>query len=349
MTALRDWIKQNQVLAFYLIVFVISWPAMFLAFFAFRTNVGLQSLFGILATFSPAVIALMISAVAKPARDARRRSSRRAIFVGAWLFSWVVQFLYTWQIHGIGVTPQVIIPSGLVALLPGWLISCAVSRIRGVKELFGTLLRPRGHWLWYLLALFIVPAVQVIGVGITTLVGGEVSGPVTGMSVWPAFVLISLTFLHGFLVSGGVNEETGWRGFVLPRLQARYPVIVAAAVVWLFWALWHLPYDFGRDLPLEIILQNRVLFNFIWSVLMVWLYNRTRGSLLAPAMFHPAMNASGDTLPATDAATVIFILLAAGVFIGDRMWKKLPADSPAVYRYPVAATGPLPARSADLR
>jgi membrane protease YdiL (CAAX protease family) len=152
------------------------------------------------------------------------------------------------------------------------------------------------------------------------------------MSTSGAFVLISLTFLHGFFMTGGINEETGWRGFALPRLQARYPVIVAVVVVWFFWALWHIPYDLGTGTPLESILLNRILHNFVFAVILAWLYNRTNGSLMAPAIFHPAMNAFGDALPRTDASTAILVAVAIVAIMTDRMWEKLPADSRAVTR-----------------
>jgi membrane protease YdiL (CAAX protease family) len=174
--------------------------------------------------------------------------------------------------------------------------------------------------------------VQLIGAGITVLLGGEVTSPLDEHSVSGLAALIILSFLYGALVSGGVNEETGWRGFVLPRLQRKYPVLVAIIIVWFFWALWHIPYDIGTGTPLSAILLNRILFNFIWTVLMVWLYNRTRGSLLAPVLFHPAMNTFGDLLPRTDITTWMFALMVVVLVIHERMWVRLPDDHPAVYR-----------------
>ncbi len=331
MSKFADWIKRHQVPGFYLLVFGISWPAMIMLFFVVPSNAALQALFGLTAVFSPALVALMISAIAKPAPRQGERASRWVVFVGAWLLSWAVLSLHACKVRGAAPEPQIIIPTGLVALLPGWLISCAYSRIPGVKGLFGTLLMPRGPGLWYLVAVFAVPLVQIAGAGVTFLAGGEVDLGLRDFSLGHSVVLTGLVFLHGFLVAGGINEESGWRGFVLPRLQARFPVIVAIAIVWFFWALWHVPYDIGMGTPLESILLNRILHNFVFAVFMAWMYNRTRGSLLAPALFHPAMNTFGDTLPRTDAATVLFVTLAIAVILRDRMWQKLPEDNQSVY------------------
>jgi membrane protease YdiL (CAAX protease family) len=239
--------------------------------------------------------------------------------------------LHTWVIRDVPLAPAVIVPTAIVALLPAWLISCALSRITGVRELFATLLRPKGSVLWYIAAIAIVPCIQLAGVGVTLLFGGDVTMGFDNRSAGEAVLLAGLTFLNGLLVSGGINEETGWRGFVLPRLQARYPVIVAITIVWFFWALWHIPYDLHRQIPVEGILMNRIVFNFVFALLMAWLFNRTGGSLLAPVLFHPAMNTFGDMLPRTDAGTVLLLLLVAGVILHDRMWRRLPESSGAVY------------------
>jgi len=326
-----NWIRRHQVLSFFLLVFAISWPAMFIIFYALPDNAALQAPFGLLATFSPVLIALALSALTDVRPRVPRSAARWWVFAAAWTLSWAVLVLHTWQVRGLAPEPNIIVFSALVALLPGWLISGALSRRPGVRELFATLLRPRGNWLWYVLALGLVPVIQMAGAAITLLMGGEVESELRGHSFAEGAVLITLVFLHGFFMAGGINEETGWRGFVLPRLQACMPVMAAVAILWFFWALWHIPYDVGRGLPTESIVQNRIFLNFIWTVLMVWLYNRTRGSLLAPVLFHPAMNAFGSYLPRTDAGTAILIVLALLVIWRERMWQTLPAAHPAVF------------------
>ncbi len=79
------------------------------------------------------------------------------------------------------------------------------------------------------------------------------------------------------------------------------------------------------------MLVNRTLYMFIFSVLFSWVYNRTKGSILAPALFHPSMNAFGNNLPFTTAGTILFAALAVFAILYDRMWKKLPDGDPAVY------------------
>jgi membrane protease YdiL (CAAX protease family) len=105
---------------------------------------------------------------------------------------------------------------------------------------------------------------------------------------------------------------------------------VAAGIVWFFWALWHLPYDLGRGIPVGQMLENRLFWNLLFSILMAWLYNRTNGSILAPALFHPAMNAFGNQFSLTIAGRVLFIGLTIFAIVYDRMWEKLPEDSLAV-------------------
>jgi membrane protease YdiL (CAAX protease family) len=168
--------------------------------------------------------------------------------------------------------------------------------------------------------------------GTTHLLGGEAEFYLANMTFWDAAIYLLLECLKGFLLTGGINEESGWRGFALPRLQARYPVIVAAGIVWFFWALWHLPYDLGRGDSIGWILENRLFWTLLVAILMTWLYNRTNGSLLAPALFHPVMNAFGNVFSKTPTLRVLLLGLAIFAIVYDRMWRKLPGDSPATYR-----------------
>ena len=97
--------------------------------------------------------------------------------------------------------------------------------------------------------------------------------------------------------------------------------------------MWHLPFDIGTGVETSWILINRLLFNsLLFSILMAWLYNRTNGSMLAPVLFHAAMNAFGNQFSVTTASVVLFIILAVVAVVSDRMWKRLSPNHPAVYK-----------------
>ena len=66
------------------------------------------------------------------------------------------------------------------------------------------------------------------------------------------------------------------------------------------------------------------------SIIMAWLYNRTNGSILAPAIFHPAMNTFGNQFTVTNVGRVLILCLTISVIIYDRMWERLPEESLAV-------------------
>jgi hypothetical protein len=208
---------------------------------------------------------------------------------------------------------------GALAALPAFTAARAFSRVQGIRRHFRSLVVPRGNVVWYIVALLTFPTIQLAGAGVARLLGSQFT---LTASVDPS--VAPLLFLQGFFFSGGINEESGWRGFALPRLQARYSPLAAALIVWVFWALWHLPADLASGDSVSSILTNRLFFNAMWSILFMWVFNRTNGSVLAPAVFHPAMNTSGTLLPRTDAATVLFAALVLAVILTGRMWRRLP-------------------------
>jgi membrane protease YdiL (CAAX protease family) len=214
------------------------------------------------------------------------------------------------------------------------MISSVYARKPGIRKHFSTLLKPRGLVLWYLVVFLIFPGVQLLDMGIIRLLGGKVYFKLAGSGFESAAIFLTLEFIHGFLMTGGINEESGWRGFALPRLQARYQVIVSVGIIWFFWALWHIPYDIGRGDRLAWILENRLVWTLVFAILLTWLYNRTKGSILAPALLHPALNTFGNNLGSGEFVNYLFIGLAIIVIVTDRMWKKLPSNHPAVYQVP---------------
>ena len=333
MNKVTDWIRRHHVLAFFILAYAMSWPLLLLYYYGFHGNPAVGALLEPLVVFSPALMAMLVSGIAEPLPKHEGSRSRWIAFLLSWLVSAPILILYAFKIYGVELGAAVIVYS-IIAFFPAWVLSSAYARTPGIRKLFSTLLKPRGPVLWYLVVFLIFPGIQLLEMGITHLLGGEVRSHLADLGLEGAAISLLLEFLKGFLLTGGINEESGWRGFALPRLQARYPVIVAALIVGFFWALWHLPYDIGRSIPVGEMLKNRLFWNLLFAILMAWLYNRTKGSILAPALFHPAMNAFGDNLPVTPITQCLFVAVAVLAIVSDRMWKKLPPDDPAVYQTP---------------
>jgi membrane protease YdiL (CAAX protease family) len=214
-------------------------------------------------------------------------------------------------------------------MLPAFVVSRAFSRVASMRRYLSTLLRPRGRIGWYLLALLGFPAIHLLGNAIARLIG-RASPPSDGAGL-ELIAFAVLEFLSVLFFSGGINEESGWRGFALPRLQAVHAPLVANLILWFFWAAWHLPIDlveFSREWH---VINRLVLLPFV-TILFGWVYNRTQGGILAPALFHASMNSLNvlmDVFPVTTAGGALLVALGLLAIVYDRMWERPPADTPS--------------------
>ena len=98
----------------------------------------------------------------------------------------------------------------------------------GLKDLFARMRRVRFPLRWY--TALLVPPVLVLSVLFCL---GTFESPVYA----PNRFWIGVTFglLAGFL------EEIGWTGLAYAKLRRRFAVLPAAAILGLFWGLWHAP------------------------------------------------------------------------------------------------------------
>jgi membrane protease YdiL (CAAX protease family) len=280
--------------------------------------------------FSPVLSGIIITTLTST--DKKKYSDKTQWIV--FLITWLVAFIISWQTRfrydnfAVEITN-----AGLRAMIAAFIVSFIFSRNVKLTEYLSTILRARGNIVWYLVALFTFPVIHILGNSITWLIDSTANQANNTEFIDVIFRTV-ITFFSVLFFSGGLNEETGWRGFALPRLQSRFCPLIACIIIWVFHLIWELPGDViftGAAWPMI----SRLVWMPSWSILFVWVYNRTNGSILAPIIFHASMNSMNTLsalLPPTDAGTIILVGFALFVIIFEKMWKKLPNEHLAVYQ-----------------
>jgi uncharacterized protein len=104
-------------------------------------------------------------------------------------------------------------------------------------------------------------------------------------------------------LTAGIFEELGWTGFAVPTLlRLRHGVLGTGLIVGVLWGAWHLPINFwasgvtAGELSPAIFAPFWLLGILVGSlaayrVLMVWVYERTNGSLLVAMLMHVSLAA----------------------------------------------------------
>ena len=128
---------------------------------------------------------------------------------------------------------------------------------------------------------------------------------------YPALPIVAYWLAN--LVFYGFGEEVGWRGYLQPTLEQRRPVLGAAAILSVIWALWHLPL-FGitagyRQLP-AVGFIGFYFSLLVAALVFAWLWHRSGYSLLVVAVFHAVFDIATTTPTDT---TLIPILMGAAV------------------------------------
>ena len=221
------------------------------------------------------------------------------------IFGLLLMFVLTWPIDlsNTGVLPFQV-PFAVYIFL-GWgfifasLIMTGLTLGKeGVINLLKRYLLWRVNGKWYLVAFFLIPALNYLAVLLNAVftqtpidyssaLAYDIFGPSANL-----LLLIVPFFLFDAIANG---EEMGWRGYVLPRLQAKHSALIASLILAILWAFWHVP---------KFVTHWNTI-TFFWfivdeiakAILMTWMYNNTRGSLLLVTLFHASFNTAGLLLP----------------------------------------------------
>jgi len=207
----------------------------------------------------------------------------------AYGLSWIVEIPLALQSNGI---IHKIIPysfhylTGYGPLIVSAVMTGLSGGAEGLKDLWQRLTKWQVEPVWWLVAvspLFIYLLVStalwlIQGQKPDLIILGQVDHlPPLGLG---AILLWILTF--------GIGEETGWRGFALPRLQNGRKALSATILLWMFWALWHLPlFFYSYDLS---IIPGMLIGLLGGAITFTWLYNSTGGSVLITAIWHGLFN-----------------------------------------------------------
>ena len=342
MNQVGAWICKKPVVSFYVITFAVSWGLGFSTVAVLKNEQFLLMPLAVLAFCAPALAGIIVTAVeggqARPAFGRNRR--RWIVFIVAMFAGTAIWLAHNHFLNSASITP-VIAVFGFFFLTPpvAFIISAAFSRGTAVRGMMASLLRLRGVGGWVVLALVFIPALFIISVAASDLIERRpvlaASDAVLGA---PLLGMIVLKFLYQMFFFNATGEESGWSGFARPRLQAHVSPLLTALIVVLFWVPWHFFYWYaeGRDVFTSAFWLEFYTAHLLASVIITWLYNRSRGSILVAGVAHAAGNTVQTFIPNYDArvALVVFAIAALLLVLIDKMWKRLPQEDPAVGHAP---------------
>jgi membrane protease YdiL (CAAX protease family) len=331
MTKLTEYLKRHQLIAYFVLTYVITWGILIPIQPLYLHGQKLLAPLISLGIFGPALASIGLSAMLKPGPRQGSRKPAVIAFIVVWFLASVIITLQLTINNQMAWSTPLAIVCVITGLLPAFVASSIFSTIPGVRAHLCTYIKPRGAFGYYLLALVLFPAIWLLGNVLSRALGMEVPFSSHPVDINLLGMMI-LSFLYNITYSA-LSEEPGWRGFALPRLQAKFSPLVSSLILGIIWAVWHAPGRFG-GIEAKSVSDTLVEWGLILlvTVIFTWLFNRTKGSILVTALIHPAMNATTKYLTGSLGALILLFIFLLFVIVLDRMWRRLPTDNPAIYQ-----------------
>ena len=214
-------------------------------------------------------------------------------------------------------------------ILSGFIMTAVTEGREGIGRWLRRIVRWRVGFQWYLFALVGLPLVMVFGTLLRpgALESFQTLAPLSVVPYLSAFVFM-------VLIGGPLFEEPGWSGFALPRLQQLHGPLAGGLILGSFWALWHLPGFLIPSQDITDIPPRGTVLDFVvfalaligLRLIMQWVFNNTRGSVLMAILVHaswntfysaaliqhfPAVSVLGSYLNLTIAACALAVVIVA--------------------------------------
>jgi membrane protease YdiL (CAAX protease family) len=190
-------------------------------------------------------------------------------------------------------------------------LSFSFEGASGVRNLLRLLFRGFSkNKLWYLIGIL----VPVAAVASAIIIARHAH---YGANFLPLAALPLTIALQVF--TGAMGEELGWRASLLPRLERRLTPRLAALVMAITWALWHLPAFFFPGLPQQHLPPVAFLLMVAaFGIFLALLFNRTGGHVVSTMLAHFSFNMSiavgGANLGSIFIWTLAFIFSMVAIF-----------------------------------
>ena len=152
------------------------------------------------------------------------------------------------------------------------------SGLGGLRRYLSRLLLWRCSLVWYAFLIVGIPLLFFCG---SALKGNLFEDPFPFSSFQSLILALAMTMVKGPV------EEFGWRGLALPLLQRRFAPIWAGLILGVIWGFWHLPAFLLSGTPQSAWSFTPFFVGSVaLSVIVTQLFNKSRGSILLPALFH---------------------------------------------------------------
>lgn len=216
-------------------------------------------------------------------------------FLLAYLISWTIWLPLYGTVFGLNNLPILPYHHGLGAFGP--MIAAFITTWYFKKQIGMSMLLKRCYnykSLTYLIVALLSPFLLVVVAAIINYLVDDTPMQLNALissKEFPQFNIISF-FLYN-LVFFGFGEEVGWRGFALPLFQSKFNALVSSILLTLFWAIWHWPLFFYRPGFTSMDFSSIIGWFFsllTGSVLLTWLYNSSKASILICAIFHSTID-----------------------------------------------------------
>lgn len=213
-------------------------------------------------------------------RSAVRTWQAPVFFVLAFALSWYPFLLGRLGVpKASGINPLGVFAAALLVagLSEGW---------AGIRALLARVVRWRVGWRWLAAAIGIPVAIVALAGALNVAFGAAVP-TAAQWAQWPDIVD---KFIFAFIFVG-LGEEPGWRGFALPALYRRRSPLAASLLLGAIWAMWHAPL-MGSEFAWNTV-PCFLISVLAGSVVLAWLFNGSRESVLLCMLMHATVNSVG--------------------------------------------------------